>query len=122
VRLIVLNSFEFAAMMPRRRMRVVGFLLNLRNFAGVDLAIGMRRKPLEEEGGSIGALAFQSTAVLPLGEITCFEVTEPIHVESEEEWHESFSAILYPKMQIESLKTNDLGTASDTPHEYARAA
>lgn len=126
VRLVVVNGFEFAAMMPRRRMRLLGFLLNLRDFSGVDIAIGTRRKPSEDDSGSYGALAFQAAAITPLAEATAFPHTPNGDLESkEDEWSETRTSILHPyDVQAATLKTKDLEATSDTPpkREYAMAA
>jgi hypothetical protein len=82
VQLVVLNSFEFAAMVPRRRMRLLALLLRIRDFCKTDVAVGLRRDPVAEQHGAVAFLRFQSSVVTELGEVTSF--TQTSQTESEQ--------------------------------------
>ena len=125
VQLVVLNAYEFAAMMPRRRMRLVAFLQQLRDFSNVDIAVGLRREPAESDTGSYAALAYQATAVAALSDMEQFSITAESEEIATDTNEAAWSApVLRPyALQIGPLKTNDLAGPSDTPaRNYAAAA
>jgi hypothetical protein len=105
VRLVVVNGFEFAALTSRRRARLTAFIQNLRDFAGVDVAVGMRRQVLATDSGAYGSLAFQVARIEAIGDLEELYVAERLEVTVSEdaEQFESFTHILYPPATDEPI-------------------
>jgi hypothetical protein len=75
VRLVVITSFDFAAMFGRRRTRLVCLLLRLRDFQQVDIAVGLRHEPGSASHGAIGHLVYQAQRTVRLEDLHRFDAT-----------------------------------------------